>query len=128
MAHAAPEMPKRIMALAQVASLTSTKDPCYRFYAASQMVPLALRLTPSTEFDFTAGNETYVLSMEDDTVKISTNNTAVSALNKTAPLQATFASGTVIAAGSYVEIVLTLGGTTPVVPALSVYEFEYLEG
>ncbi len=110
------------------ADITATTDPLFRFTANQGLSPLSLRITPMDEFDFTTTDETYVLSMEDDGTKISTDNTAIAAGNKTAAMEATFASGTHVASGSVLEIVVTLGGTTPIIPTYSVVEFDYLVG
>lgn len=100
-----------------------------RWKCQSGMVPVSLRCCPvAAGFDFTTTDETYVLSLEDDTTKISTDNAAVTALNKTGPLQATFPKGQYIAKDSFVTITLTLGGTTPIVPKGSTIELCYLEG
>jgi hypothetical protein len=120
--------PKRTMSFEVPVALTATSDPHLRFTAQMDMMPLSLRCTPITEFDRTTEDETYVLSMEDDTTKITTDNAAVTTALKTATIEATFTAGTKIAKGSIVEIILTLGGTTPIVPARSVIEFDYLEG
>jgi hypothetical protein len=110
------------------ADVTATTDPLFRFTANVGMSPLSLRCTPMDEFDRTTEDETYVLSMEDDTTKISTDNTAVTTVAKAAAIEATFALGTHVAAGSVMEIIVTLGGTTPIIPAYSVIELDYLEG
>lgn len=123
----APSKQKHRMFIQQDAITAATVDPVYRFYVPSSIVPLALRLTPLDTFTFDDLDESYVISLEDDGTKISTDNGAVTAANNAKVLEATF-DNKVIAAGSYVEIVLTLAGTSPSVPALSVFEFEYLEG
>jgi hypothetical protein len=109
-------------------ALDATVDPYLRFYAKTAITPLSCAIHPLTEFEFGDADETYVVSVEDDTVKISTDDTAVSALNKTAPITATFADNTQIAKDSVVEIVITIGGTTPSIPAQSLLVFTYLEG
>jgi phosphohistidine swiveling domain-containing protein len=70
-----------------------------------------------------------VISIEDNTTKISTDNAAITSGNKTAPIICTVAPASrPIAAGHYVTVTLTLGGTTPIVPALSTIEIEGYEG
>jgi hypothetical protein len=111
-----------------VANITSTTDPILRFVAKCGMTPVAFTIHPLTSFDFTTGDETYALSVEDDGVAISTANTAIAAGNKTAPAEATFAASTQIAKDSVVELIVTLAGTTPIIPAGSLVVFSYLEG
>jgi hypothetical protein len=111
-----------------VANITATTDPILRFVAKCGMTPVAFTIHPLTEFDFTSTTETYVLSVEDDGTVISTANAAISAANKTAPAEATFAAGTQIAKDSVVELIVTLGSTTPIIPAGSLVVFSYLEG
>ena len=120
----APGLPKQTMTWMYKTQVTSTADPFIKFTAPVAMTPLALRL--SGTFEFTTGDETYVISLEDDTTKISTNNAAVAAIGY-AQLEATFAAGTRIAKDSVLEIVLTLGGTTPTLDNL-VIVFDYIEG
>lgn len=110
------------------ANITATTDPLLRFYAKTGLTPISFRIDPLTEFDFTTGDETYALSVEDDTAAISTANAAISGTNKTNTAEATFAAGTVIAKDSVVELIVTLGGTTPIIPAGSLVTFEALEG
>lgn len=124
----APGFPKKSYRFELPADVTATANPLFRIYMPQACVPISCRITPLTEFDFTTGNETYVLSVEDDDSKISTDNTAIAAGNKTAVMEATFAlTNAVVAAGSYVDIVVTLGGTTPIIPARSVVELDVLE-
>lgn len=124
--QAPPGMPKQTFTFVLPAALSATTDPIVRFKANVGMTPLSVRCTPLTEFDRADGNETYVLSVEDDGVKVSTDNAAVQTATKTEPIEATFASGTYIAKGSVVEIILTLGGTSPSVPARSLIELDFL--
>ena len=123
---APPATPKGKICHTVHTALTTTENPVFRFVAQQDMIPLALRCTPTTSFAFTT-DTTYVISMEDDTTKISTDNAAVT-VTQTAPIEATFAAGTRIAAGSVVEVVFTLGGTSPSVDASSLIEFDYLAG
>lgn len=124
----APGFKTEMITFRVAASITATTDPLLRFYAKTGMTPISFRIDPLTEFDFTTGDETYILSVEDDTVKISTNNTTIAAGNKTNTAEATFADGTRIAKDSVVELIVTLGGTTPIIIAGSLVTFEYLVG
>jgi hypothetical protein len=119
---------KKTIAFQNAAAIEATVDPLLRFTAQTGMTPLSLRCTPYTEFDRSVEDETYVLSLEDDTVKISTSNTAVATATKTSTIEATFTAGTHIAKDSVLEIVVTLGGDGPIIPARSLFEFEYLVG
>lgn len=110
------------------ANLTATTDPTFRFKTPVGMTPLACRCTPVTEFDRTTEDETYVISVEDDGTKISTDNAAVTTASKANPIECTFAQGTHIEKDSVVEIIFTLGGTSPIVPARSIVQMDYLEG
>lgn len=116
--------PKQTITFTSVAQITSTQNPLFKFTLPVGATPLALRL--SGTFDFTTGNETYVLSLEDDTVKISTDNSAIAATGYTV-IEATFATGTQIAKDSALEIIVTLGGTTPTLDG-AVITFDYIEG
>jgi len=115
--------PKHTMTWMYKTQVIATADPFIKFTAPVGMTPLALRL--SGTFDFTTGDETYVISLEDDTTKISTNNAAAAAGYNV--LEATFALSTHIAKDSVLEIILTLAGTIPTLDNL-VIEFDYLEG
>ena len=109
-------------------AISSTTDPAVRFTAKQNMTMLALRVSPLTEFDRTTGDETYVASLADDGTKISTDNGAVTTAAKTSTIESTFAAATrTVAAESIVTITLTLGGTTPIIPAGSVIELEWAE-
>lgn len=123
-----PALPIKHLTFELPADVTATANPLFRFTTPVGMTPLACRVTPLTEFDRTTGDETYVISVEDDTVKISTDNAAVTTPNKALAHECTFAAGTVIAKDSVVEIIATLGGTTPIIPARSVVVFSYIEG
>lgn len=103
--------------------VTATADPFIKFTTPIGLTPLALRL--SGTFDFTTGDETYVISLEDDTTKISTNGTAIAATGYVCQ-EATFAAGTHIAKDSVLEVVITLAGTTPTLDGF-VVEFDALE-
>jgi hypothetical protein len=107
-------------------ALDTTVDPYLRFVAKTAMTPLSCSIHPLTAFAFD-GDTAYTLSVEDDTVKISTNNAAITSA-QTTPIVCTFATNTQIAKDSVVEIVITIGGTTPSIPAQSLLIFEYLEG
>ena len=117
-------LPKHTMTWMYKTQVTATADPFIKFTTPVGFTPLALRLCGV--FDFTTTNETYVISLEDDTVKISTDNAAVAATAYTT-LEATFAAGTNVAKDSVVEIILTLGGTTPTLDNL-VIMLDYIEG
>ena len=104
-------------------TITSTADPLFVFKAMTNIVPLSLRFTAKT-LDRGNADETYIISLEDDGTKISTNNSAATATQAT--YEATF-SDKYIAKDSKVEIIFTLGGTTPQLGGV-VVEFDYLEG
>jgi hypothetical protein len=123
------ELPKRTLAFMIPANMTTTAN-AVRFTAQTGMTPLEVRCTPLTEFDFTTGNETYVLSMTDDGTEIATSSaTTIAAGNKTATLKAPATSqSTHIAKDSVMVILMTTSGTTPITPAGSLIEFDYIEG
>lgn len=115
--------PKRTMTWLYKTQVVATADPFIKFTIPVGCTPLALRL--SGTFEFTTGDETYVISLEDDTVKISTDGTAIAAIGYVCQ-EATFALSTHIAKDSVLEIVLTLAGTTPTLDGI-VVQFDYLE-
>jgi hypothetical protein len=118
---------RTIILYVNAADITSTTNPVVRYITPVGLTPLAFRITPYSEFDFTTGNETLVMSVEDDTVAISTANTTLAAANKALIAEATFAASTHVAKDSVLEFIVTLGGTTPIIPAGSVFAFDYLE-
>jgi hypothetical protein len=124
-----PGFPKIVRSYQIPTNITATQIFA-RIYVEDGFTVLGARLTPvAAGVDFTTTDETYVISIEDNTTKISTDNTAITALNKTGPSACTVAAASRrIAAGHYVTVTLTLGGTTPIVPALSVVELEGYEG
>ncbi len=117
--------PKRTMQFTREADITSTQDPTFTFTAQTGMTPLSLRFTATGVVDRTTADETYIISMEDDDTKISTDNAAALLINVT--YEATFAISTHIAKDSVLEIIFTLAGTTPILGDVTV-EFDYLEG
>lgn len=104
--------------------LTATANPYIQFTTPVGFTPLALRCCATC--DRSTGDETYVISLEDDTVKISTDNTAVSGSTGYKVLEATFAQGTHVAKDSVIEIILTLGGTTPTMDNIAI-QLDYIE-
>ncbi len=117
--------PMRTKTFTREADITSTQDPTFFFKALTGMTPLSLRFTATGVVDRGTADETYIISMEDDGTKISTDNPAALLINVT--YEATFAVGTYIAKDSDVEIIFTLAGTTPILGDITV-EFDYLEG
>lgn len=104
-------------------TITATENPLIVFFAETGITPLSLRFCAKT-LDRADANETYVVSLEDDGTKISTNNAA--AVSTQTKYEATFDSK-YIAKDSKVEIIFTLGGTTPSLGGFTV-DFDYLEG
>lgn len=99
------------------ANITSTADPIFRYIPPQRCKPLYARVVPLTEFDRTTGDETYVLSVEVATVKVSTDNTAIGTGNKALPMTCTIPDTQVVAADAIIEVIATLGGTSPIIPA-----------
>lgn len=118
----------KVMAIRQFfpANITATTT-FFRFKASTNILPLGFRICPNTAFDRTSSDETYVLELQDDTVKCSTDNAAVTNTNNTSPIECTFTQGSIIAKDSWVVGLATLGGTSPIIPAGSLLEFEYAE-
>ena len=121
-------VPKQMITFRLASAITATTDPLLRFYARTGMTPLSFRICPLTVFDRADGNETYTLSVRAGGVTISTANTPVTTAGNMLTAEATFAPGVRIAKDAVVELVVTLGGTTPSIPAGSLVTFEYLEG
>jgi hypothetical protein len=124
-----PGFPKVVRSYWIAAQITSTTIVA-RIYVEDGFTVLTAKLTPAAAgVDFTTGDETYVVSIEDNTTKISTDNAAITAGNKTGPIICTVpAASRPIAVGHYITVTLTLGGTTPIVPANSTLELEGYEG
>jgi len=104
--------------------INATANPLIKFTTPVGFTPLALRVCFTA--DRTTGDETYVVSMEDDTVAISTANDAVAGATGYKVIEATFALSTHVAKDSVVEIIFTLGGTSPLMDA-TVIELDYIE-
>jgi hypothetical protein len=116
-------MPKQTKTWYLDSSITATANPLFVFHAEQGMSLLALRFNATT-LDYGDTDETYVISLEDDGTKVSTDNSAATATQTT--YEATF-DNKYVAAGSKVEIIFTLGGTTPQLGGITV-ELDYLEG
>ncbi len=119
----APGIGKRTKTWFIDSTFDATENPGIAFKAMQNMFPLSLRFTAKV-LDRSDGNETYVISLEDDGTKITTNNPAATAVLGT--YEATFEGGAKIASGSVVEIIFTLGGTTPHLGGICV-ELDYAE-
>ena len=124
-----PGFPKVVRSWQVPVDITATQIFA-RVYLEDGFTVLTAKCTPPAGgFDRTTGDETYVISIEDNTTKISTDNAALTTALKTGPIICTVAPASrPIAAGHYVTVTLTLGGTTPIVPALSTIEIEGYEG
>jgi hypothetical protein len=118
---------KQTLTFCMPTARTATQDPEVRYITPVGITPLALRVTPLAAFVRNDSDETYVVSLEDDGTKISTDNGAVTNANAADAIEATFAASTHVAKDSVLEVVLTLGGTTPSLAAKSIISLDFIE-
>jgi len=114
-----PGFPMQVLCFNHDAQITTTAT-IFDFLAPQDMTIVGLHATGT--FDRTTGDETYVLSVEDATVKVSTNGAAIASPTGQKAIECTFGDGGHhVDAGDRIEIILTNGGTTPTVDGFTAF-------